>query len=404
MPSRRIVLVFLVPALVGATVGVGLAASRSPAEVDLVDEVGPTLPVVGGPNPSANPSPSPSPSPTPSVSPSPPPSAAPSASQAYDIAGVQQRLRDLGYYVDAVDGLEGPALKAAVTAFQKVNGLGADGVVGPRTLAALAAPVTPELRGGEARRVEIDLTRQVLHYVEGGVRVRTVPVSSGNGARYETKSGGTATALTPVGTFRVERKIKGLREADLGSLYDPMYFYRGWAIHGSNSVPAHPASHGCVRVTRADALWLFPRLAVGTQVILYGGTHTFERGDEEEAGTTVPAGDTAEDTAEPSPSPSPSPTPSPAAPAESPAPSTPPPTADPTPAPQTPTEEPSAPATPPPSQLASPAPTEPDIVPPTDGAVSPSESEVPAPAPSPPAAVEPEGETEAAAPAPAATD
>jgi hypothetical protein len=37
-----------------------------------------------------------------------------------------------------------------------------------------------------------------------------------------------------------------VREADLGTLYDPQYFYRGWAIHGSNSVPAvRPATAAC---------------------------------------------------------------------------------------------------------------------------------------------------------------
>jgi len=126
-------------------------------------------------------------------------------------------------------------------------------------------------------------------------------------------------SLTPTGTYRIERHIRGVREADLGTLYDPMYFYRGWAIHGSNSVPAYPASHGCVRVTRADAIWLFDRATIGMQVSLYGGTHTFGQGDAAEAGTSTPAGDTAQDTApaaSPAPAaPRPQPPP-PAAPAE----------------------------------------------------------------------------------------
>jgi lipoprotein-anchoring transpeptidase ErfK/SrfK len=35
-----------------------------------------------------------------------------------------------------------------------------------------------------------------------------------------------------------------------------MYFLCGFAIHGYPSVPAYPASHGCVRVP----MWLAPRL------------------------------------------------------------------------------------------------------------------------------------------------
>ncbi len=209
----------------------------------------------------------------------------------YDVAAVQRRLTALRYYVAAVDGRPGPAMRSAVMAFQKVNGLSADGVVGPRTLAALAAPRTPVLRHrSPADRVEVDLDRQVLHVVRGGARVRTVPVSSGNGETYRQRDGSTARALTPVGTYRIERRIVGERHADLGTLYDPQYFYRGWAIHGSNSVPAVPASHGCVRVTRADATYLLGVVGVGTTVHLYGGQHVFEAGSRA-AGTSAPTGD-----------------------------------------------------------------------------------------------------------------
>ena len=35
-----------------------------------------------------------------------------------------------------------------------------------------------------------------------------------------------------------------------------MFFKGGYAIHGSNHVPDYNASHGCVRVTPAEAAWL----------------------------------------------------------------------------------------------------------------------------------------------------
>ncbi len=188
-------------------------------------------------------------------------------------------------------------------AFQKVQGLGADGSVGPATLAALKAPKNPVLRDtSPADRVEVDLTKQVLYVVKGGALARILPISSGNGATYSQKSGGTAKALTPTGYYRIERRIVGIREADLGKLYDPQYFYRGWAIHGSNSVPASPASHGCVRVTRTDAKYLLDAISVGTTVHLYGGRFTFPAGSAA-PGTDNPTGDTPADapTAAPSP-------------------------------------------------------------------------------------------------------
>jgi lipoprotein-anchoring transpeptidase ErfK/SrfK len=191
---------------------------------------------------------------------------------------VQERLAELGYLVGTVDGEQGQQTTAALMAFQAVNGIQVDGVLGPETTATLAEPLAqPALLDGPATRLEVDLDRQVLHLVEGGERVVTMKVSSGNGEDYERSDGTTARALTPVGRYTIERRIAGLREssAGLGTLYDPMYFHRGFAIHGSNSVPAGPASHGCVRVSRADALWLFDRVPNGTPVVLYGGQHTF---------------------------------------------------------------------------------------------------------------------------------
>lgn len=35
-----------------------------------------------------------------------------------------------------------------------------------------------------------------------------------------------------------------------------MHFYRGYAMHGSNTVPGFNASHGCVRIFNEDAQWL----------------------------------------------------------------------------------------------------------------------------------------------------
>lgn len=59
---------------------------------------------------------------------------------------VQQRLKELGYYKIAVDGIWGPKTLAGVKNFQRAKGLVVDGIVGSRTEKALG--VTLKSSGG----------------------------------------------------------------------------------------------------------------------------------------------------------------------------------------------------------------------------------------------------------------
>ena len=54
-------------------------------------------------------------------------------SQGEKVWKLQERLQALGYYMDAVDGQYGPGTRDAVIAFQKKNGLDADGLAGEET-------------------------------------------------------------------------------------------------------------------------------------------------------------------------------------------------------------------------------------------------------------------------------
>jgi peptidoglycan hydrolase-like protein with peptidoglycan-binding domain len=183
---------------------------------------------------------------------------------------VQQRLAELGYRPGAVDGRYGPETQSAVMAFQKHEGLQRDGVTGPQVLGAIDAPtVGAGPRGGPG--IEVDLDRQIMFVVAGDGSYQILNVSTGNNQPYRHPAGYTAVAVTPQGSYAVGRKIDAAEHAPLGVLYRPMYFKGGFAIHGSRSVPAFPASHGCVRVSYEDADWLFPSIPPGTAVSIYGG-------------------------------------------------------------------------------------------------------------------------------------
>ena len=61
---------------------------------------------------------------------------------------LQQKLKRWGYYSGSVDGIFGSGTQSAVKRFQKKNGLTADGIVGPKTAAALGMTLTSSSSSG----------------------------------------------------------------------------------------------------------------------------------------------------------------------------------------------------------------------------------------------------------------
>jgi len=179
------------------------------------------------------------------------------------IREVQQRLTDLGYPVGKVDGIDGPRTRQGLCAWRRLNGRTASrDRLASGELAAIrkttALPTAPAGRG-----VTIDKTCQTVFY-------RT----DGRWARVSITSTGTA-GLPRNGEFRIQRVKAGwhtstLYPAPTPNMYNPMYFDGAVALHGSNSVPAAPASKGCARLTPKDADYLFARLKVGDPVKVIG--------------------------------------------------------------------------------------------------------------------------------------
>jgi lipoprotein-anchoring transpeptidase ErfK/SrfK len=187
------------------------------------------------------------------------------------VVTLQHRLTALHYFdVGPADGVFGAGTYHAVIAFQKVQGLSRDGIVGPVTRARLAQPYVPAPRYRLATSsLEVNLAKQVIYYVRNGTIQRIIDSSTGSGAWYYSQ-GRWARAITPTGRFRIYwRYSAGWQPGPLGSMYRPNYFYGGYAVHGMTSVPAYPASHGCVRMTvpAMDRMW--SSLRVGMPVAIY---------------------------------------------------------------------------------------------------------------------------------------
>src|SRR3954467_14867323 len=169
------------------------------------------------------------------------------------VLDLARRLDEQAYALQQVDDLFSDDDFDAVLAFQKVHDLPRTGLPDSRFWQVLATSTRPTPAFGGSDHIEVDKTKQVLFLVRDGKVVLITHVSTG------------ATGNTPVGTFHVYRKVVGFDWV----LYYPMYFLRGFAIHGYPDVPAYPASHGCVRIP----MWLAPRLfslnSYGTTVIVH---------------------------------------------------------------------------------------------------------------------------------------
>jgi lipoprotein-anchoring transpeptidase ErfK/SrfK len=82
---------------------------------------------------------------------------------------------------------------------------------------------------------------------------------------YHTSPGKSSTP-TVRGSFRVYRRQPGTNSH---GMVHSAYFIRGYAVHGYASVPAYPASHGCLRVPIPNARSIYNWFTMGTRVDVY---------------------------------------------------------------------------------------------------------------------------------------
>lgn len=182
--------------------------------------------------------------------------------QGPDVIQVQERLRDLGFYRGAIDGIYGPATEAAVKKFQEQKGLKADGIVGPYTYQVFY----PGYAGSWGDiQITVDVEQRVLRLTNGEKVIKTYPVAVG---KPETP--------TPLGNWTIVQKVKnpgGPFGARWMRLSVP---WGGFGIHGTNNPNSigKAVSHGCVRMYNNDVIELYDIVPIGTPVKIVGAVIT----------------------------------------------------------------------------------------------------------------------------------
>lgn len=119
-----------------------------------------------------------------------------------------------------------------------------------------------------SRHVEVDLTKQQIHYFMNGVKLGSAPVSTG-----------LRKWATPTGEFEIIRKrpIIHYRGEDYNypNTKWNLEFKKTFYIHGAywhNQFGKRPMSHGCVNMAYKDVEKIYNFLDVGDTVKIYGKT------------------------------------------------------------------------------------------------------------------------------------
>lgn len=188
-----------------------------------------------------------------------------------DVRRIQQRLKDLHFDPGTIDGVYGGDTMMSVWAFQGlVMGRKVETMVDYVTPAMWDlmrgdVAITPKRQPGTPQHVEISLPSQYMTVWRGQQLLLVTHISSGTGEQWceevtidpgeegnttkePIKAGICGEAKTPAGIYRFYNRKHGVRESKLGTMWNPVYFNFGLAIHGAMQVPPRPASHGCIRI------------------------------------------------------------------------------------------------------------------------------------------------------------
>ena len=172
------------------------------------------------------------------------------------VVGFKKAMREMGYIANSGRCFGGKTARG-VLAYRKVN----DKTRSTRAGAGLVRSVFAGKGGyvvrhpGAGKHVEAPLSKQVLVFTKGDEPYAIYPISSGK-----------SSTPTVTGHYEFIRTEPGYNSH---GMYYSWYFYGGYAVHGYESVPDYPASHGCLRTFIADQPEIYERISYGEDIFIW---------------------------------------------------------------------------------------------------------------------------------------
>ncbi len=172
------------------------------------------------------------------------------------VVGFKKAMRKMGYIANSGRCFGGKTARG-VLAYRKVNDMtrssrAAKGLV-KRVFAGRGGYKVRHPGAGE--HLEAPLSKQVLVFAKGDKPFAIYPISSGK-----------SSTPTVTGHFTFIRTEPGYNSH---GMYYSFYFYGGYAVHGYESVPDYPASHGCIRTFIADQPEIYERIHYGESIFVF---------------------------------------------------------------------------------------------------------------------------------------
>lgn len=172
------------------------------------------------------------------------------------VVGFKKAMRAMGYIANSGRCFGGKTARG-VLAYRKVNGLARSYRAGAglvkRAFAGRGEYHVVHPAAGE--HLEAPLSKQVLVFAKGDEPFAVYPISSGK-----------SSTPTVTGHFSFIRQEPGYNSH---GMYYSFYFYGGYAVHGYESVPDYPASHGCIRTFIADQPEIYNRINFGESIFVF---------------------------------------------------------------------------------------------------------------------------------------